>query len=156
MSETSKEKIRVYIVYTPASRVVYLPGALGSYFQPIHFMSKVYFIFKLLFKPKACFLASAPPLPTATFTVGHGVVGHIHIQWPWAYGGWALAPLPPVTATFTHGEAHSSRTHSHLVGDMSVGYIHIRRCGGGLPCKCTTATTACHIHIHWGTWWWST
>ena len=39
--ETSKEKTGVYIVYTPASRVINLPGALGSYFQPIHFMSKV-------------------------------------------------------------------------------------------------------------------
>ena len=38
--ETSKEKTGVYIVYTPASRVINLP-ALGSYFQPIRFMSKV-------------------------------------------------------------------------------------------------------------------
>ena len=49
MPETSTEKTGVYIVYTPASRVINLPGALGSYFQPIHFMFKVYFILKLLF-----------------------------------------------------------------------------------------------------------
>ena len=48
-TKTSKEKTGVYIVYTPARRVINLPGALGSYFQPIHFMSKVYFILKLLF-----------------------------------------------------------------------------------------------------------
>ena len=49
MPETSKEKTGVYIVYTPASQVINLPGALGSYFQPICFMSKVFFILKLLF-----------------------------------------------------------------------------------------------------------
>ena len=46
--ETSKQKTGVYIVHTPASRVMNLPEALGSYFQPIHFMSIVYFILKFL------------------------------------------------------------------------------------------------------------
>ena len=47
MPKTSKEKTGVYIVYIPASRVINIPRALGSYFQPIRLMSKVYFIIKL-------------------------------------------------------------------------------------------------------------
>ena len=45
--EASKERIGVYIAYTPARRVINLPGALGSYFQPIRFIPK--FILKLFF-----------------------------------------------------------------------------------------------------------
>ena len=49
MPEASKEKTGVCIIYTPASWVINLPGALSSYLQPIRFMSIVYFILKLLF-----------------------------------------------------------------------------------------------------------
>ena len=39
--EASKDRTGAYIAYTPASRVINLP--LGSCFQPIRFMSTVYF-----------------------------------------------------------------------------------------------------------------
>ena len=40
--------VAMAVPYTPASWVINLPGALGSYFQPIRFVSQVYFILKLL------------------------------------------------------------------------------------------------------------
>ena len=74
MPETSKEKTGVYIVYTPASWVINLPGALSSYFSSICFLSKVYIFYNCC--SFSHFLCQADAVHIACITFAQ----HVHVS----------------------------------------------------------------------------